>query len=745
MKRLFFSLLLVLLTSTAQAQKPPINGVAGPTLSNQLRSIMTDGVGSGVAIFPTNAPNGVLVTDGSSLPSISSTLPAPLTFGATGLATPSQNVYGQVAFPDTMRTYPGDPLTSYIIMGAASRIYGNHSGLELNCVSRNAVTTSSASGTVLTVASVLSGSNQINVGDVVAGSGYTTPTVGITIASFGTGTGGIGTYNLSSNVGTVGSEQVIIGSGQCAVPFQRNLFNALNASVEPDEFFRSRSPYKWATVTASISSTTATVTNVSAGVIVPGQTIQSTGGNVTANTQVVAQLTGTGGAPCPDPTCNGGIGTYSVSISQTVTSRSMVFGTVAAQAFDTVGMTQYEVDDGFGTLNVAVVNVQAGISAVSACTAPARGAAPGNYTISTANNGVMKGVVTFDCDRTTTLSNLLRVNSLGATGVSSRTTNSTVTGSISATTLTVTASNLANPIVAGLTISGVNNDVTANTNVLAQLTGTGGASCPDPTCTGGIGTYSVSTSQTVSSESMSIGPSMGRVETFPLLSPSFVGQIISNYAARGLNDTLLGADYSIIRTKITGNVTGSETGFLEFGVSAGSAGMLYGAGICATTGNKVSFQVYPSSVAPACFNDGGGSLYFNNVLYANSVKVIDTNQNGFFNVALANQYIAPFSAPTISGGALTLNLANGPVFNVANNANATVTFSGVQGGKANSFAIYATADGTLRTWSWPGSVKWPGAVVPTFSSTNGYVDRIGCETNDGGTTWFCALTMLGSH
>lgn len=47
-------------------------------------------------------------------------------------------------------------------------------------------------GTVLTVISVTSGT--LNVNDVINGTGFNTPTV---IASFGTGTGGIGTYNVT--------------------------------------------------------------------------------------------------------------------------------------------------------------------------------------------------------------------------------------------------------------------------------------------------------------------------------------------------------------------------------------------------------------------------------------------------------------------------------------------------------------------------------------------------------------------
>jgi hypothetical protein len=66
-----------------------------------------------------------------------------------------------------------------------------------------------------------------------------------------------------------------------------------------------------ASFTGSITTTTLTVSAVSAGTLYPSMQITGTG--VTAGTRIVAQLTGT----------TGGAGTYTVSISQTVTSTAM--------------------------------------------------------------------------------------------------------------------------------------------------------------------------------------------------------------------------------------------------------------------------------------------------------------------------------------------------------------------------------------------------------------------------------------
>jgi hypothetical protein len=63
-------------------------------------------------------------------------------------------------------------------------------------------------GTVLTVAGTLGGSGTFQVGQTISG---TDVTVGTTIISLGTGTGGVGTYNLSAS-STVGSGELITAS-----------------------------------------------------------------------------------------------------------------------------------------------------------------------------------------------------------------------------------------------------------------------------------------------------------------------------------------------------------------------------------------------------------------------------------------------------------------------------------------------------------------------------------------------------
>jgi len=137
----------------------------------------------------------------------------------------------------------------------------------------SAVFTGSTSGTTLTVTAITNGT--IAAGQSLFGVGVTNETV---ITALGTGTGGIGTYTINLSQ-TLTSRQM----------------NSTTVGAQ---------------VTGSISTTTLTVTAVASGTLFVGQTIQGTG--VTALTIITALGTG-----------SGGVGTYTVSTSQTVTSTTL--------------------------------------------------------------------------------------------------------------------------------------------------------------------------------------------------------------------------------------------------------------------------------------------------------------------------------------------------------------------------------------------------------------------------------------
>lgn len=107
---------------------------------------------------------------------------------------------------------------------------------------------------------------------------------------------------------------------------------------------------------------------------------------------------------------------------------------------------------------------------------------------------------------------------------------------------------------------------------------------------------------------------------------------------------------------------------------------------------------------------------------------------------LIKDYAEVATAPTISAGTLSLNLETGNVFNVALNAAiTTLTISNPPAtGRAGSFTLILTADGTARSVTWPAAVKWPGGTAPTLTSTNGKLDVLTFLTVDGGATWLAS-------
>jgi hypothetical protein len=110
------------------------------------------------------------------------------------------------------------------------------------------------------------------------------------------------------------------------------------------------------------------------------------------------------------------------------------------------------------------------------------------------------------------------------------------------------------------------------------------------------------------------------------------------------------------------------------------------------------------------------------------------------------QVKATKTAPAISTSTLTLDLSTGSDFAVALNANITaLTISNpAASGLESIFFLTFTADGTARSVTWPGSVKWPGGTAPTLTSTNGKVDEFCFKTFDGGTTYYASIVGQNS-
>ncbi len=306
--------------------------------------------------------------------------------------------------------------------------------------------TASAVGSVLTVTAVGTGPpNQLAIKPKMKIFGNGSGISYLEIASYGTGTGGTGTYNLVGRV--------------------------------PTNF------------TASISGTTLTVTVSDPGTyLFPGLVVTGTG--VAANTTITAKLTG-----------NWEAGTYTVSVSQTVTSRTM--STNAPSAGNTISFNHLEVDD-YERFADEYSNLTTGQRTHMPIGYYDRGDAFNlgvgqvgvQHTIKLVHNddylylytdGVLTWKIANLYDSTDNLNHIVMNMSCGLSwhghpGV--------FTGSMSGSTVTATVVDAGARIFAGSTITG--NGIPAGTVV--QSYGTNGT-----TGTGKTGTYAVNTSGTAAS------------------------------------------------------------------------------------------------------------------------------------------------------------------------------------------------------------------------------------------------------
>jgi hypothetical protein len=302
----------------------------------------------------------------------------------------------------------------------------------------SSLVTGSISGTVLTVTAVTAG--YLTVGSVLSG---TNVTGGTTITSFGTGAGGVGTYNLSAS--STASSTAIYGVGV----FGRIPPNGARIRVA-NIHLSTACPY--ATFTGSISGT---VLNLSAAAgtnttVVPGMSVTGTG--VTAGTTVTAAI--------PSGVVIGTISGTVLTVTA-VLSASVVVGQVVSGTSVTAGTTITSL--GTGTGGVGTYN----LSASSTVSTPAEIRVTGG----------VGGIGTYTISPSQTVSSTALHFSGPTTAV--------VTGSVSGTVLTVTAVT-SGSLTVGSLITGTN--VSVGTTISSLGTGTGGT-----------GTYNLSASSTAAS------------------------------------------------------------------------------------------------------------------------------------------------------------------------------------------------------------------------------------------------------
>ena len=171
-----------------------------------------------------------------------------------------------------------------------------------------------------------------------------------------------------------------------------------------------------------------------------------------------------------------------------------------------------------------------------------------------------------------------------------------------------------------------------------------------------------------------------------------------------------------------------------------------GAGVLSwiPTGGVATLDVGTSSV----INGSSGNVLYNNAGTLGEIStsgtgsiVLDTNASLTTPTVTKPTLVALREQETslvIAANSITINCDTATVFYISLNSNiTTITFSNVPvAGKAFSVTLSIEADGTPRTITWPASVKWPGGIAPTLTSTAGQTDTFVLYTYDAGTKWF---------
>jgi hypothetical protein len=429
--------------------------------------------------------------------------------------------------------------------------------------------TVSASQTVGST-TITGNSNQLNVTAVASGALYVGDSVlgtgvfaGTTITALGTGTGGTGKYTLNfyqqinSSTLTTQSNQLNVTAVSVG---KLNLGDAISGTGVTSGTVITGFKNKFVG-TASISGTTMTISAVTSGAVSVNDVV--TGSGVVAGTTITALGTGTGG-----------VGTYTVSISQTTASTTIstysntvgIYSVNTPQTFASTTLTTQSTDLNITAVTNGVYNIGDVVSGT--------GVTSGTTITGFASKFSGTGSIGFQATGSITGTTLNIIGIVGGiVSVGDTLTPLTVfncTASITATTMTVTAVS-SGTLSVGSFISGTG--VTAGTTITALGTGTGG-----------VGTYTVSASQTVAATTITgtniavnttitaLGSGTGSTGTYTVNNSQTVGFITINGTSTVLNVTAAASGALVVGDILTGVGVTLNTKIATFTTGTGGIG-----------------------------------------------------------------------------------------------------------------------------------------------------------------------------
>lgn len=131
-----------------------------------------------------------------------------------------------------------------------------------------------------------------------------------------------------------------------------------------------------------------------------------------------------------------------------------------------------------------------------------------------------------------------------------------------------------------------------------------------------------------------------------------------------------------------------------------------------------------------------------NTEIASNVARLDITNDFNFNIQQEMQiknYSETFSADGNVSGTYAINLSTANVHSATVTGNVTVSFTNVPAGSNQTVSLVLTlTNGGAHTITWPASVKWPGASVPSLTASG--TDVLIFFTNNNGTTWYGFLS-----
>lgn len=152
-----------------------------------------------------------------------------------------------------------------------------------------------------------------------------------------------------------------------------------------------------------------------------------------------------------------------------------------------------------------------------------------------------------------------------------------------------------------------------------------------------------------------------------------------------------------------------------------------------------NFKVYPVTLSSGVI-ERGNKLFVNKEEREYLEKVISNNVEHMpISDGVLENYREKLITVSESGGSIDLSLGN--VFQHTPSGNITYSITNAVSGQAHSFTLIINMGSTLRTLTFPVSVKWQGGEMPDTTTPNKtYV--LTFMSVDGGDSW---LGMFGGE